>query len=410
MADSSMFVFDANSHAVHKITSREEALVCRLFANFDTTWGHPALQDRLRRARKQPSSQSILNGMTLFSTVWTASKLPEFQSYKVVWDAMRAHLENDGVLAAVVSRFNAYVSRKGTSAHLDRVNKSKAQRETYPKILPRMDCAMSTDWKDVKCQTRRTRPSNLSPENPHHSNRVLSTAPIYGCSPSPPIHASSSSKHLFSHSPTPQLGPSEWASCYEDEELYDRSTHSSDPHSDLHPHPFASSCFGPGPAQAQTHVSQETGHFGAVPNATLSLYHTHRMEQKLLQPPEQRLPLYPPSLASPSPFSEAYSETQQSLLEYGASVPSILTPRYFHQHEAQLNSYSTTGQAYLQKPTVPLPYLPYHNQSPTIFSSNSTVSDDSAFVPPQNNYWRGYTTDGKLADEYASDAYKMQDE
>ncbi|KAJ3891612.1 hypothetical protein GG344DRAFT_76733 [Lentinula edodes] len=408
-----MFVFDGNSHAVHKITSGEEALVYRLFANFDTTWGHPALQDRLRRAGKQPRSQSVLNGMTLFSTVWTASKLPEFQSYKVVWDAMRAHLENDGVLAAVVSRFNAYVSRKGNSAHLDRVNKSKAQRETYPKILPKMDCAMSTDGEDAKCQTRRTRPSNLSPENPHHSNRVLSTAPIYDCSPSPPIHASSSSKHLFSQSPTPQLGPSEWASCYEDEELYDQSTHSSDPHSDLHPHPFASSCFGPGPAQAQleTHVPQETGHFGAVPNATVFSYHTHRMEyeQKLIQPPEQRLQLYPPSIASPSPFSEAYSETQQSLPEFGASMPSILTPRHFHQHEAQLNSSSTIGQAYWQNSTVPLPYLPYHNQSSTIFSLNSTVSDNSAFVPPQNNYWRGYT-DGKFAEGYASDAYKMQDE
>ncbi|KAJ3735123.1 hypothetical protein DFJ43DRAFT_1166862 [Lentinula guzmanii] len=115
MAADSMFVFDANPHAPSIINSEEEALVRTLFANFDTAWNHPALQTRLIRAWHQPRRQSILNGMTLpvFSAIWSASKLPNFRSYKVVWDAMRVHLENDGVLAALVSKFNAYVARIG---------------------------------------------------------------------------------------------------------------------------------------------------------------------------------------------------------------------------------------------------------------------------------------------------------
>ncbi|KAJ3807941.1 hypothetical protein EV368DRAFT_63399 [Lentinula lateritia] len=403
MVGSSMFVFDANPHAVHKITSGEEALVCTLFANFDTTWGHPALQDRLRRAGQQPSSQLILNGMTLFGAIWTASRLPEYQSYKVVWHAMRAHLENEGVLAAVVSRFNAYVVRKGDSAHLDRLSKSKPQRNTYPKIPSRMRSTMSTDSEDVGCQKRGARPSNLSPENPRSFNRVLSTLSICDCPPSPPVHASSSSKPLFSHSHIPQLGPSEWTACYEDEKI-NPNTHSS---SDPHPHPFPSSCFDPALAQAQTHISQRSGHgIAAVPNATSFFYHTHGVayEQEHLQSPEQHLHSYPASLASP-PFSpETYPETQQPLREFRASMPSILTSHNPHKHEAQPNSNFTTGHTYWQTTTVPPPYLPYHNQSPTTFSSNSTVSENTV-----NNYWRAYT-DGKFADEYASDAYKLQHE
>lgn len=401
-----MFVFDANSHAVHKITFREEALVCMLFANFETTWGHPALQDRLRRARQQPSSQSILNGMTLFGAVWTASKLPEFQSYKVVWHAMRAHLENEGVLAAVVSRFNAYVARKGDSVHLDRISKSKPQRNTIPKIPPRMESTMLTDLEDVGCQTKGARPSNLSPENPRSSNRVLSTFSVHDCPPSP-VHASNSPKPLSSHSPIPKLGPREWAACYEVEEIYNPTTHF---FSDLQPHPFPSSCSGPALAQVQTHISQESGHgIATVPNATSeSLYHTHSIEyeQEHLQPPEQHLQWYPPSLASLSFFPE----TQQPLPEFGASMPSILTSHYPHKHGAQVNSNFTTRHTHWKMTTVPPSYLPYHhNQSPTTFSSNSAVSENTAFVPPQNNCWRGYT-DGRFADEYASDAYKLQHE
>ncbi|KAF8825542.1 hypothetical protein F5879DRAFT_689754 [Lentinula edodes] len=409
MVGSSMFVFDANPHAVHKITSGEEALVCMLFANFDTTWGHPALQDRLRRAGQQPSSQLILNGMTLFGAIWTASRLPEYQSYKVVWHAMRAHLENEGVLAAVVSRFNAYVVRKGDSAHLDRVSKSKPQRNTYPKIPPRMESTMLTDLEDVGCQTRGDRPSNLSPENPRSFNRVLSTFSIHDFPPSP-VHTSSSPKPLFSHLPIPQMGPSEWAACYEDKEIYNPTTHS---FSDLQPHPFPSLCSSPALAQSQTHICQESGHgIATVPNATSSLYRTHGIEyqQDHLQQPEQHLHLYPPSLASPSFFPETYPETQQPLPEFGASMPSILTSHYPHKHEAQVNSNLTTGRTYWQMTNVPPPYLPYqHNQSPTTFSSNSTVSQDTAFVTLQNNHWRGYA-DGKFADEYASDAYKLQHE
>ncbi|KAJ3743732.1 hypothetical protein DFH05DRAFT_1245355 [Lentinula detonsa] len=134
MAADSIIVFDANPHAPSIINSEEEALVRMLFANFDTAWNHPALQTRLIRAWHQPHRHSILNGMTLFSAIWSASKLPNFRSYKTVWNAMRVHLENDGVLAALVSKFNAYVARTGiktTDSRLVQFQKSDKLSPTY---------------------------------------------------------------------------------------------------------------------------------------------------------------------------------------------------------------------------------------------------------------------------------------
>ncbi|KAJ3983275.1 hypothetical protein F5890DRAFT_212339 [Lentinula detonsa] len=366
MAADSIIVFDANPHAPSIINSEEEALVRMLFANFDTAWNHPALQTRLIRAWHQPRRQSILNGMTLFSAIWSASKLPNFRSYKVVWDAMRVHLENDGVLAALVSKFNAYVVRIG--------------RET-------------TEFGLVQLQTHLEAPQApgsftwIPPEDAghHQTKKRKSLGEIFSESdklspthflqePTPPAHRNREAVY-YSQSPSSHLSTCSIYGEHHTNEARTCNEGSSYPQdSEFHHHPFLPSGSSGSEVRTQTDIYHETFPGGSkpfvsvFPDTTSYLGLTYGMEHEKEQ------------LSEPNA-----AETRQTPANIGiASNPSNLA---FHDHLRfpELNSCVDRRQAH---------------QSNTMYLPCSTASYNPPLSRSQDAYWGGCIERGSEYDRY----------
>ncbi|KAJ4474915.1 hypothetical protein J3R30DRAFT_3406101 [Lentinula aciculospora] len=388
-AKSSVFVFNAYPQIASKISPAEEALVRMLFSNLNTAWAHPALQVRLKRARQRPSSHSILNSMTLFCAIWTASKPPEFQSYKVVWRAMRVHLENDGVLAALVSKFNAFVANNGKPPW--KPTKSKEQWETCSMTPQKMEY---TETSAEEGRGHHTRSSFMN-----SSDGVSSTYSLSGRTPPGNTNQGDerSSRPLSSYRPSPYLEFSNCDSYRNEEESYDQERFSYLSYSqqtDLHSHSLSSSS-GVAWPQAQMIISEETYARSQMLSPAFADSYLHptngvQYEHKCSQLPEDYFLLPSPSLASPGDFSEAL-ETQRNI-----------AANSFHDNcEAQfpqLNTYPTSEQVY------PLPC-----------SSSPMTSYNFAYIPSRTVYSEGgYTRRGFCDREFgnkhtegdAYDAYK----
>ncbi|KAJ3980822.1 hypothetical protein F5890DRAFT_1539399 [Lentinula detonsa] len=271
----STIVFNSNPQVTNDITLEEEALVRKLFADLETAWDHPALQGRLRRTRNQVTGYSTLNGMTLFSVIWSASKKLNFQSHQVVWNAMRVYLENDGVLAELVTRFNesASTTRKGKAV------KPELKSQMYLGPSREVDYATSSAFEDVerRQEQRRTRRSTSSstPSTIHRStdNRT-----------------SSSSLAVYHHTQHPQTSPINQGSVkisnpsYSTSERHfpreDQGTFSR-PSLNLHPDPFSSGISVQGqmyPATQVFHNMEPTTPAPAMPDAGPPSYPAHRVE------------------------------------------------------------------------------------------------------------------------------------
>ncbi|KAJ3833164.1 hypothetical protein EV361DRAFT_586565 [Lentinula raphanica] len=151
MAHSSTHVFFANPQP-DVLSDAEISLVRKLFADFDQAWNHSIIQDRLRHARRHSSdSSSFLNGMTLFSVIWTSSKRADFQNSRVVWMAMRAELETNGVLPKLVSKFNERVAeyrKKGSEKTYE------APRRSTPGASQSLGDSISSAWKEHQEQRK----------------------------------------------------------------------------------------------------------------------------------------------------------------------------------------------------------------------------------------------------------------
>ncbi|KAJ3826589.1 hypothetical protein F5880DRAFT_1610083 [Lentinula raphanica] len=152
MAHSSTQVFFANPSQPDVLSNAEISLVRKLFADFDQAWNHSAIQDRLRHARRHSSdSSSFLNGMTLFSVIWTKSKRAGFHNSQIVWNAMRPELETKGVLPKLVSKFNKCVSdyrKKGLEKTYE------APKRSPPGINQSLGDSISSAWKEHQEQRR----------------------------------------------------------------------------------------------------------------------------------------------------------------------------------------------------------------------------------------------------------------
>ncbi|KAJ3753989.1 hypothetical protein EV360DRAFT_74071 [Lentinula raphanica] len=152
MAHSSTQVFFANPSQPDVLSNAEISLVRKLFADFDQAWNHSAIQDRLRHARRHSSdSSSFLNGMTLFSVIWTKSKRAGFHNSQIVWNAMRPELETKGVLPKLVSKFNERVSdyrKKGLEKTYE------APKRSPPGINQSLGDSISSAWKEHQEQRR----------------------------------------------------------------------------------------------------------------------------------------------------------------------------------------------------------------------------------------------------------------
>ncbi|KAJ3784909.1 hypothetical protein GGU10DRAFT_333527 [Lentinula aff. detonsa] len=368
MAADSMFVFDANPHAPSIINSEEEALVRTLFANFDTAWNHPALQTRLIRAWHQPRRQSILNGMTLFGAIWSASKLPNFRSYKVVWDAMRVHLENDGVLAALVSKFNAYVARIGRKTTDSRL----VQLQTHLEAPQAPGSFTSIPREDAgHHQTKRRKSLG---EIFHKSDKL---SPTYSLQePTPPAHRNREEVY-YSQSPSSHLSTcSIYSENYANEARTCNEGSSYPQDSEFHHHPFLYSGSSGSGVRTQTDIYHESfpggskpGPFVPVfPDTTSYLGLTYGMGHGKEQ------------LSEPDA-----TETRQTPANIGiASNPSNLA---FHDYFRfpELNSYVDRRQAH---------------QSNTMHLPCSTASYNLPFSRSQDACWGGCVERGSECDRY----------
>ncbi|KAJ4000362.1 hypothetical protein F5050DRAFT_1804217 [Lentinula boryana] len=370
MAADSMFVFDANPHAPSIISSAEEALVRTLFANFDTAWNHPALQTRLIRACHQPSRQSILNGMTLFGAIWSASKLPNFRPYKVVWDAMRVHLENDGVLAALVSKFNAYVASVGIKTTDSRLVQLQTHLED-PQApgsftsIPREDAGHHQTKKIKSLGEKFSKSDKLSPT-------------YFLQEPSPPAHRNREAVY-YSQSPSSHLSTCSICSEHYANEARTCNEGSSYPQdSEFYHYPLLSSGSSGSEVRTQTDIYHETFPGGSTPfvpvfpdttsYSYLGLtYGMGHGKEQLSEPDAAEMRQTPGNIGIAS------------------NPPNLAFHDHHHLRFPELNSYVNRRQAH-QSNTMHLPY--------------STAAYNLPFSRSQDAYWGGCVERGSECDRY----------
>ncbi|KAJ4468914.1 hypothetical protein J3R30DRAFT_3409948 [Lentinula aciculospora] len=430
MAQSSMFVFDANPHAasIRTISHAEESLALQLFANFDKAWNHPALQDRLRRARNQTNdAPSTLNSMTLFSVIWSSAKPAEFQTYQIVWKAMRMQLENSGVLARLVSEFNACVTRKA-KAHWRETGKSGVESQINSGLPQPLGHSISRAWQEVgrrKVQ-RKTRGitkssvvSSSYPAIPRSSDdRGVESKFFVRKRPSPaptPTGSTPNPPSLYSSVPYPEF-PSEQNLYFdeEEEETNNRESFyrdSSYPPSNSYSPSFRSFNSGTTPVSAQQMYSMAGQQQMLAPAFTSNAnsYSDPGYGHELLQQPLVDYSSFSPYATNSLP--EVYPQTQQSAARFGlvASGPSNITSSDYATQIPQQNSYSTQGYHTTNTPfSQPQTYDSFLSRSLV----DSTTSYNSAFIPPQANYIRrNLDMDSGGEHEFDSDAYEgMQSE
>ncbi|KAJ3712558.1 hypothetical protein DFJ43DRAFT_1106223, partial [Lentinula guzmanii] len=390
MAESRMIVFDANPQKATILTREEENLARGLFANFDSAWDHPALQSRLRQARSQPGNgASTLNSMTLFGVIWSSSKRPEFQTSKVVWDAMRAELENHGVLPRLVLEFNAYVTRNG-KAHWKRMEKSISTEVQGP-----LGPSISSAWKDHEKQprTRGTKSLvNSSSEPPPPAKFFVRERPLPPSAPEIGSSTTWSSSSSFMRSS--ELSQEHHSSYNGQQELVDqgRLSHSSFPHPNLRPHSSLSTGSGAPSAPAQINSIfgvDETRQTQTFDQAYPSIPGVQNKHERLAHP------LYPSSPFGPNSLS---LETQRAATYGVTSGPSNLASTRYMSNIPQPNSFSS--QAY-QTDSL-LPPLDYSSFSSPSF--NPTTAYNPASVPPQVDHRNDYNL--QSGNVYARNRYE----
>ncbi|KAJ4465082.1 hypothetical protein J3R30DRAFT_2952175 [Lentinula aciculospora] len=404
MAQSSMFVFDANPHAasIRTISHAEESLALQLFANFDKAWNHPALQDRLRRARNQTNdAPSTLNSMTLFSVIWSSCKPPEFQTYQIVWKAMRMQLENSGVLARLVSEFNACVTRKA-KAHWRETGKSGAESQVNPGVPQPLGHSISRAWQEVgrrKVQ-RRTRVAKKSsvvsssyPAIPQSDDRGVESKFFVRERPSPaPTLSGSTPNHpsLYSSVPYPEFSSTHDLYFDEEEETNNQERFNSDssyPPSNSYSHSFRS--FNPGTTPVSTQqtylMAGQQQMLGPAFTSNANPYADLGYGHERLQQPLADFSSFSPY--STNSFPEVYPQTPSSAANFGlvASGPSNITSSDYATQIPQQNSYST--QAY-HITSAPFSQSQTNDSSLSRSFVGSTSSYNSAFISPQANYLR----------------------
>ncbi|KAJ3793448.1 hypothetical protein GGU11DRAFT_799783 [Lentinula aff. detonsa] len=387
MAESRMLVFEANPQKATILTREEENLARELFANFDSAWDHPALQSRLRQARSQPgNSASTLNGMTLFGVIWSSSKRPEFQKSQVVWKAMRAELENHGVLPRLVLEFNAYVTRNG-KAHWRGMEKSISTEAQGP-----LGHSISSAWKDHQKQRRSKGTKsdvNSSSEPPPAKSfvRERSLPP-----PAPQTGSSTTWSSSSSFMRSSELSQERHPSYNGQQELVGQGqfSHSSFPHPDLRPHSSLST--GPGAPSAPAQINSifgvdETRQTQTFDQAYPSMPGVQYQHEHLAHP------LYPSSPFGPNSLPR---ETQRAATY--VSGPSNLASTRYMSNIPQPDSFSS--QAY-QTDSL-LPPLGYSSFSSPSF--NPTTAYNLASVPPQVDHRNDYNL--QSGNTYARNRYE----
>ncbi|KAJ3904292.1 hypothetical protein F5879DRAFT_1022955 [Lentinula edodes] len=385
MAESSLFVFDVNPQGESIISPEEVARVHELFASFDTAWDHPAIQSRLKQARRQSdSSSSPLNSMTLFAAIWSSSTPPEFHKYQVVWKAMRMQLENDGVLAKLVSEFNAYVKRQGKARRRgSEIAESLGQRDTEaPQSIGN---SISSAWMQRRQAQLRTKGTRSSAD-PSSDKVFESKFRVRERPPPAPVSSFDQDSTGSSYVSFPFRG------MYEDRDLDYEEEQSRDSSFDLHSNisNFQFLSYESGAASTSTQSYPVTGHQQTLAptfsDAQSYLYSTNTIQQQHEQP----LGFFSPF--STNDFAPVFPETNQSAANFRvAPGPSNLAPSQYATLP-QSGSYPTQAYQIASSPsprTTPSSSYPFSSSSSSSSFDPAMSSYNSSFDQPPNNYLGG---------------------